>query len=131
MKKEVSLALLGVSIALGTVGAGYAMVPSMPERPQPTSSGTTLMLAAFTSDDLRQIQQCLVNADVLCLRNFLTARPELLQCAVAPFDPSLTEWEINVCQALLNFWLASDNIDGRDFFAELRIALSATAAIYA
>jgi len=128
MKKEVGLALLGVSIALGSPAVSYGMADNNQAAADPQDLP---QLALLTAPDVTLIRQCVAEADVLCLRALLAERPELLQCAVPPFDPALSPWEIALCQALLNFWIASEQADGRDLWAEVLAALSSTAAIYA
>jgi len=124
MKKEIRLALLGISIALGSPGAvGTAMAQSTSGGD--TTQHPTMSVARISATDITQIRQCVLDTDVLCLRTILATKPTLRRCSLR-----LSPWERNLCQALDNFWLASARATNRDIFGEVKIALSASAAIY-
>jgi len=111
MKKELSLAFLGISLGLASVPVS-ALVP---ELGQPPVGGVAdgQIYAQISPLDIEAISACVADRDVLCLRAILAANPTLIQCdLVAPaFLP--------LCQALANFWIVSATAEPGDIFGDL------------
>jgi len=115
MKKEIGLALLGISLALGTTSVSFSAV--FPEYAGRTE-GQSLRLAAVTREEIREIRECVLRRDILCLRSILVGNPDLLQ--------DNTE----LSRALLNFANLTDAASARDLFSDIEVVVEQAGAIY-
>lgn len=76
MIKEVRLAMLGISLALGSAAIANAhLVSTESEQADELSA----QLSEFTKADILRIRDCVERRDVLCLRAILVANPNLMQ----------------------------------------------------
>ncbi len=116
MKKEIGLALLGISLALGSTSVSFSAV--FPEYSGIRPEGQSLRLAAVTRDEIREIRECVLRRDILCLRSILVRNPDLLQ--------DNTE----LSRALLNFANLTDAASARDLFSDIEVVVEQAGAIY-
>ena len=115
MIKEVRLALLGVSVALGSSTMANAQV--LAANTDQTDEQAA-QFCEFTRDDIRKIRECVAKRDVLCLRAILVANPDLMQCDTA------------LSKTLLNFMSVTDATSARDLMSEIGPVFAQASAIY-
>jgi len=102
MKKELSLALLSISLALGSATPGHAQMLEFS-----AAETSSAALVEITEDHISTIRSFVAARDVLGLRAFLAANPALLQCATP------------LCLALARFWEVSNDASAVDIFGDL------------